>query len=515
MQKSFIKSAFLHISVILIYFLLDYIAPKIQKHVDKSIPVEITFGDQGSKKEGSKKEKSHPKKEPIKKAIEKPKKDESKKSVEKPIEKPIEKIERTEKKEAPQKAKPITPEKPVEAQPKSQAAIPTKMTPSQAQAQITPQMQRVQPNPAQAPMRPSMASAPMQKSNETLAEAAPLIKEPSRVRTNLPMKPSAAFTQAVSPMNPAKAQPNYTQSPVRPSMSSAPMQKPNQPQAEAAPATRDVAKAPTHTVIKPAEVLTHTMAPSVPSKTQLTSMQTPKRPTIASAPMQKQNQPQAETAPTTRDVAKAPTHTVVKPTETLAQTTASPAVPSKTQLSSMQTPMRPAIASAPMQKPNQPQAEAAPTVKQSVTKIATIVKAVMATPVNQPMAVAAPSAPKLTPIVQPKANSAPTAVGATGDELDGIKRGYLQGIEQEIKKHKTYPKAAKENNNEMGIVKVKFRVGANGEILKIAVVESSGSKILDKAAIDLLTKIAKFKALPSMLKRQHMDITLNIDYTLH
>jgi protein TonB len=237
------------------------------------------------------------------------------------------------------------------------------------------------------------------------------------------------------------------------------------------------------------------------------------RPSIASAPMQKPNQPQAEAAPMFKEQAKVQSHTAIKPAEALTQAV-SPSTPAKTQPNYTQAPTRPSIASAPMQKPNQPQAEAAPIVKQSIQKVATVDK-VVAAPISQPIAIAAPSAPKLTPPVQPKANTAPTTVAATGDELDGIKRGYLQGIEQEIKKYKTYPKAAKENNNEMGIVKVKFRVGSNGEILKIAVVTSSGSKILDKAAVDLLTKIAKFQALPAKLKKEHMDITLNIDYTLH
>jgi hypothetical protein len=50
--------------------------------------------------------------------------------------------------------------------------------------------------------------------------------------------------------------------------------------------------------------------------------------------------------------------------------------------------------------------------------------------------------------------------------------------------------------------------------MKIGIEDSSGSTILDKAAVDLILSITKFQALPEMLGKDYMDITLNIDYTL-
>ena len=98
------------------------------------------------------------------------------------------------------------------------------------------------------------------------------------------------------------------------------------------------------------------------------------------------------------------------------------------------------------------------------------------------------------------------------DRVPIAKQDYLQDIQQEIEKYKIYPEEAKEHNNDVGTVKVKFRIGKDGAIIKMEIIESSGSEILDVAGVALLKKIGKFQPIPDVLKKEFMDIILNVNY---
>lgn len=88
-----------------------------------------------------------------------------------------------------------------------------------------------------------------------------------------------------------------------------------------------------------------------------------------------------------------------------------------------------------------------------------------------------------------------------------VESTYIQGIQQTIEQSKTYPEEA-----QTGTVKIKFRVGKDGTLLKMEIIEPSGSEVLDAAGAVLLKKIEKFQPIPDILKKEFMDIILNIHY---
>lgn len=89
---------------------------------------------------------------------------------------------------------------------------------------------------------------------------------------------------------------------------------------------------------------------------------------------------------------------------------------------------------------------------------------------------------------------------------------YLQSIQQVIENYRIYPEEAKKHNNATGTVKVKFRINKDGRIDKMDIIESSSSEILDIAGIELLKKIERFQPIPSFIKKEFMDIILDINY---
>lgn len=252
--------------------------------------------------------------------------------------------------------------------------------------------------------------------------------------------------------------------------------------------------------------ITHqaTTIASIPNTLPLYT-QAPIKPSMPSSPMQKAALPKPETIPSMTEQVQ-----VHAPVEAIASVAA--VSPMNKQPLHAVAPARPSMASLPMQKPSQLQAEAAP----SIVNAAVPETIVAPSSVPQALAHSSMTTPPAAPSIASPSKSVPNAPShtPTADETHSAKQEYLRSVAAQIKKYKTYPKEAKENNNITGNVKVIFRIAADGTILKIGIVDSSGSEILDKAAVDLILGITKFQALPAILGKDYMDITLNIDYTL-
>lgn len=258
----------------------------------------------------------------------------------------------------------------------------------------------------------------------------------------------------------------------------------------------------------PSEVIKQaTSIPSVPNTLPLYT-QAPVQPSMPSSPMQKTAQPQPEAVPTLKKPAQVQ-HTAIQATTPIAAIAAVNQQPLHAVV-----PAQPSMSSLPMQKPIQHQAEQAPSMATSTIPEAIVAPKSMPNTIANSM-ITPPAPPSFIPPTQSLANPpSARANPPAADETNNAKQEYLRSIAEQIKKYKTYPKEAKENNNIMGKVKIIFRINADGSILKIAIVDSSGSKILDKAAVDLILSITKFQALPTILGKEYMDITLDIDYTL-
>ncbi len=110
-----------------------------------------------------------------------------------------------------------------------------------------------------------------------------------------------------------------------------------------------------------------------------------------------------------------------------------------------------------------------------------------------PTDVPAPAPPDPAPAVQ-SSDNAPSAPNATADSSNTTAApGVTSPAFTDLNSCKPqYPQAAL-MAEQTGIVRVKFIIGTDGNLVTASVLKSSGHKLLDKAAIDGLSK-CKFKA---------------------
>jgi protein TonB len=84
---------------------------------------------------------------------------------------------------------------------------------------------------------------------------------------------------------------------------------------------------------------------------------------------------------------------------------------------------------------------------------------------------------------------------------------YISGL---IRQNLLYPQMARRRNIE-GVVGVHFEIGPDGGLVSVRVNHSSGSSILDRAAVSLIEKICPIKS--GAIKRS-MALHINIAYEL-
>jgi protein TonB len=86
---------------------------------------------------------------------------------------------------------------------------------------------------------------------------------------------------------------------------------------------------------------------------------------------------------------------------------------------------------------------------------------------------------------------------------------YLGTLRSHLEKHKVNPRT-----QIIGTAVVRFRVDANGGITSRRVTKSSGSKILDDAALASLEKASPFPPIPKNLDRDHLEISVPFKFTV-
>jgi len=92
------------------------------------------------------------------------------------------------------------------------------------------------------------------------------------------------------------------------------------------------------------------------------------------------------------------------------------------------------------------------------------------------------------------------------------KEKYIAAVIAEIEKNKFYPPIARRMGIE-GLVKVTITLSRSGKLKNVKVSSSSGSKLLDRAAVKLIKK-CHFPPLPSEYKGQEFTIEIPINYAL-
>ncbi len=90
---------------------------------------------------------------------------------------------------------------------------------------------------------------------------------------------------------------------------------------------------------------------------------------------------------------------------------------------------------------------------------------------------------------------------------------YLTYIKKIIQDNIKYPRRARRLKKQ-GIVYISMVIKKDGKITKINVEKSSGSRILDKAAIKTIKNINKFNNIPEELKKNSWNIKIPMVYKL-
>jgi protein TonB len=88
------------------------------------------------------------------------------------------------------------------------------------------------------------------------------------------------------------------------------------------------------------------------------------------------------------------------------------------------------------------------------------------------------------------------SVPSVGERRVMTERAYTDLVQKKIEALKQYPKRA-QRRNDQGVVKLVFTIGINGEIVSVNIVKSSGSRILDRAAMDAVKKASPFANPPN------------------
>ncbi len=150
-------------------------------------------------------------------------------------------------------------------------------------------------------------------------------------------------------------------------------------------------------------------------------------------------------------------------------------------------------------------------------------------PVRKPRPVNKPPRPQKVdkPQVNRLARVSPVAVNPAPDrladaaeprppspELSATERQhYLAALVAAINRNKFYPRASRRRAEE-GRVVVNFVIQRNGELSDLAIVESSGYKRLDEAALKTLRRTTPFKPFPPNVRRDTWPIKVPIAFSL-
>ena len=94
-----------------------------------------------------------------------------------------------------------------------------------------------------------------------------------------------------------------------------------------------------------------------------------------------------------------------------------------------------------------------------------------------------------------------------------LEKKYELGIRQRIQQKKVYPRRAKRMRKQ-GVVKVAFTISKNGMLSKLRILQSSGVKSLDKAALQAVQKVGRFPAFPAGIRKQAIRYIIPIAYRL-
>ena len=141
----------------------------------------------------------------------------------------------------------------------------------------------------------------------------------------------------------------------------------------------------------------------------------------------------------------------------------------------------------------------------------------IAPPVVQPRiepSVTAPTAPRALPsppaVVQPPQVAAPLPKALDDRRERELTDQYQQIISAKIKRYENYPPMAMRNKWE-GTTVVQLRFSPEGKVMEISVVEKSGHKILDEAAVKMIDSASPLPPPPEGVRTVRVPIKFRLD----
>ncbi len=123
-----------------------------------------------------------------------------------------------------------------------------------------------------------------------------------------------------------------------------------------------------------------------------------------------------------------------------------------------------------------------------------------------------PTMTTTAPVQESKPGEQPEVAPAlSGAAMADIKAIYKSELRSRIEENKFYPVSAK-RLGQTGVVIVAFTLLADGSIINVRIDSSSGNKRLDSAGVEAVKKVGKFKAIPSELQTNSMDMSVPIKF---
>ncbi len=90
---------------------------------------------------------------------------------------------------------------------------------------------------------------------------------------------------------------------------------------------------------------------------------------------------------------------------------------------------------------------------------------------------------------------------------------YYGRLASWLNRHKRYPAQARRQRSQ-GTVKVRFTIDRNGRLLSHQIVSSSGHRLLDQEAEAMLKRASPMPAIPAVLNRSRLTVTLPVNFSL-
>lgn len=163
---------------------------------------------------------------------------------------------------------------------------------------------------------------------------------------------------------------------------------------------------------------------------------------------------------------------------------------------------------------------AAATPVQQAEILPPAMKAEMPFPAPAKTVVTAPplAAVPQSPVVQPQA-PAHQAAAAAGDavtvatQAHAIDREYTARVRELIDRQKEYPLMARRSGAQ-GTVYIKFVLARDGSLKQAEVSRSSGRRILDTAALNAVSAVRRFPAVPAAMAGAELNFELPLTYKI-